>query len=205
MFIQSIRSRSLSTVALAAILSAFGWSSLSSAAPDDDQAATELAAETDAPLDNDSEELVAVCAAGVVIGPISLFFGGPGSDDITGTPNEDVLGGAGCDDVISAANGEDLVSGGAGDDTLNGGGADDVLLGGPGIDTIDGSVGADQLFGGPGADSLDGGGDNSDDLLFGGCDGVSDTMDGGPGNNDICIGEVGLDVFSNCELVIPCP
>jgi len=211
MFIQSGHPKLISTLALGAALSVFG--ALGCAAADGGEADPSLPTESgDSALvqrveSGDEAELEqleqALCAAGAVVGPIDLFLGTAGSDDITGTPNEDILGGAGCDDEISAAGGVDLVSGGAGDDTLNGGGGDDVMLGGPGADTLDGSINDDAIFGGPGADTLDGGGDLGADTLHGGCDGQLDTMDGGPGQ-DTCIGEVGLDVFVSCETIIPC-
>lgn len=211
MFIQSGHSKLISTLAVGAALSVLG--ALGCAAADGGEADPSLPTESDdsalaQPVESVNEAELgqleqALCAAGAVVGPIDLFLGTAGSDDITGTPNEDILGGAGCDDVVSAAGGDDLLRGGAGDDTLNGGGGEDVLLGGPGADTLDGSINDDAIFGGAGPDTLNGGGDPGADTLDGGCDDEVDTMNGGPGQ-DTCIGEVGLDVFTSCETIIPC-
>jgi Ca2+-binding RTX toxin-like protein len=64
-------------------------------------------------------------------------------------------------------------------------------------------VGADMLIGGPGEDTIEGGGDLSGDTLVA-CDGQVDIVDGGPGV-DLCIVDQGVDLVSNCEVIIDCP
>lgn len=122
------------------------------------------------------------------------FFGGGGTDYITGTMGDDLIDGGGGNDEISGHGGDDRIAGGSGNDSY--------LSGGEGDDTIEGGDGNDRLYGGPGSDSLDGGagddtiyGGDGDDTLIGGA-GI-DLLDGGAGNNTIIdddrlIDEIGL-------------
>jgi Ca2+-binding RTX toxin-like protein len=97
-------------------------------------------------------------------------------------------GNAGVDLLIGSSR-RDVLRGGWGADTLRGNADDDTLEGNDGDDNLHGDAGRDLLQGGWGdADVLDG-----DD------NGPGDTLDCGPGNNDLAIYNTGDTVRSNCE------
>ncbi|MCF8710118.1 hypothetical protein L3X40_19910, partial [Rhizorhapis sp. SPR117] len=76
-------------------------------------------------------------------GQASLFVGGDGADDATGTGGNDILlGGAGAD-VLRGMGSNDILVGGAAGDDLYGGDGNDFLLGGAGNDNLDGGNGYD--------------------------------------------------------------
>ncbi len=79
----------------------------------------------------------------------------------------------------------------------------DVINGFGGNDTIDAGGGKDIVCGGDGSDTLIGGA--GDDVLIGGAVGL-DSMDGGPGKKDTCVGsQLNVldrpDTFTSCETV----
>ncbi|MEO0674134.1 MAG: LamG-like jellyroll fold domain-containing protein [Pseudomonadota bacterium] len=76
---------------------------------------------------------------------ISIFEGGDGNNDLTGTHGGDALNGQ---------RGDDTLFGGGGSDTLQGGYGNDIVRGGSGNDVIDGGHGEDQLFGNDGDDFI---------------------------------------------------
>jgi Ca2+-binding RTX toxin-like protein len=130
--------------------------------------------------------------------------GGPRGDLITGDAGNDKLWGNGGNDTIYPDIGNDVVRGGAGNDEimdaggklsgndwLSGDDGTDTLWGFAGNDHLYGNSGDDLLFGGQGSDYLDGGygddyllGNSCDFPEAGGC-GATDTLIGGPGNNQI--------------------
>lgn len=95
------------------------------------------------------------------------FFGGEGSDSVSGGSAGDWLQGDNGDDVIYGFGGNDALHGGSGADNLYGGDGADNLSGGGGNDALFGEAGNDILFGGGGADTLTGGAGN-DTFLIGG-------------------------------------
>jgi Ca2+-binding RTX toxin-like protein len=194
MFNHSVLFPRFCILAVGGLLSSFAWA----AAGDPAEASALETSEAE-----EAQPLLACVAAPPLVG-VAFFVGAAGfADTVTGTPGDDLLAGGNCDDTLSGANGDDVINGGPGDDTVNGGGADDMLQGGAGNDTINGSVGADFLIGGPGEDTMDGGNDLSSDTLVA-CDGQVDVVDGGPGV-DLCIVDQGLDLVTNCEVIVDCP
>jgi Ca2+-binding RTX toxin-like protein len=86
----------------------------------------------------------------------------------------------------ATGSGNDIITGNAEDNTITAGAGNDELYGLAGDDTLFGEAGNDKLVGAEGDDSLYGGGG-------------ADTLDAGPGQGDICIGEVRATLIS-CEL-----
>jgi Ca2+-binding RTX toxin-like protein len=83
---------------------------------------------------------------------------------------------------------DDQVSGASGTDRLIGGLGNDLLRGEEGNDSILGELGLDTMIGGDG-----------DDFIYA-ADGVSDeTVDCGPGTNDMASVDAGDVVVKNCE------
>lgn len=148
-------------------------------------------------------------------------------DQIDGSDGDaDTILGYDGNDTISAGAGGDLVQGGAGEDVIDGGLGDDTLFGGTGNDTLTVSSGADQVQGGADADriilqagagiggSVDGGNTGVDNdtldltgwgkpltnILYGGGDNESGTVEFLDGNGDV----IGSMTFTDIEHVIPC-
>jgi Ca2+-binding RTX toxin-like protein len=107
---------------------------------------------------------------------LEAVYGGQAKNAITGGDNDNWLWGGPDDDVLA---------GGKGNDWLSGGDGNDQLSGDEGSDTLYGDAGDDALLGGAGDDNLD------DDKLG------KNTLDGGPGDGDIC--PIGVK-STNCEL-----
>jgi hypothetical protein len=150
--------------------------------------------------------------------PITLAFGGPGVDTITGSDGPDQMIGFGGNDVLSGGGGDDIIDGANffafpspillpdGNDQISGGAGDDILSGGTGPDNVTGGPGHDEVVGGEGPDTLDGGADN--DTLVGGTGPDTITSnDGGPdevscgGGNDSVTGDSSDSVTGDCETV----
>jgi Ca2+-binding RTX toxin-like protein len=133
-------------------------------------------------------------------GPGSDYFeGGPGDDTYDGGPGRDVTwdwagegakseinvmyGGEGDDFLENDSPGQGKLFGGPGDESLGywtgmyGGPGDDELDGGPGDDSLSGAEGNDLIVGGEGDDFLDGNSTESP--------GSHDTIDCGPGNDEV--------------------
>ena len=111
-------------------------------------------------------------------------------------------------DFLVGTDGPDTIAGRAGADLIFGLGGDDTLYGGPGADRVFGGAGADILHGGPGADTLRGGpgadtifGGLGDDLILAAGDGAVDTIDCGPGPDDVAIVDPSDVVSHDCEYV----
>ena len=83
-----------------------------------------------------------------------VFFGGTGSDTITGGELRDVIKSGSGNDQLNGGSGNDTLDGGAGNDELNGGAGNDILDGGEGNDRLDGEVGTDVVRGGAGNDEI---------------------------------------------------
>jgi Ca2+-binding RTX toxin-like protein len=156
--------------------------------------------------------LPAILAALVIGAPAPVLAAAHPSnraDNIVGTKGDDVIDSKGGRDIIHGRAGNDTLSGGAkgdflfggtGNDVLNGNGGDDKLHGGPGTDSLFGGAGDDVLTGGPGADLLDGGDD--DDVIRAFADRAIDTIDCGPGDDDVAIVDRTDVVVGGCEVVI---
>ena len=114
------------------------------------------------------------------------FFGGIGSDSLTGSSGDDTLYGGGA--ISAPTDNDDTLIGGLGDDFLYGNGDEDVLYGDLSFNDITG--GNDIIFGGLGEDSIYGSGGN--DTLYGNDD--EDLLVGGYGD-DVLIGGSGEDVM----------
>jgi hypothetical protein len=108
--------------------------------------------------------------------------------------------------TFSASN--DTVTGTSGANTYRMGAGNDTARLGKGNDTGDGGKGKDKMYGQDGNDSLNCG-TGTGDLTDGGAgrdklkcrDGKGgDTMNGGKGNRDECIGDK-KDIFRNCEII----
>ncbi len=150
------------------------------------------------------------------------LYGGDGQDALYGGDIEDFLDGGRGDDVVSggtSSGGVDVVIGGDGNDSLFGGSGVDELYGGNGDDIVDagseadtgfGDDGNDVMYGGEGGDVLEGGA--GDDILMGGAgpdvlfgtDGDDILMpgigQGGNGDSDEAIGEVGFDIVAYSDI-----
>ena len=85
------------------------------------------------------------------------FYGGIGSDRVSGSSGDDILYGGDGADWLDGNSGNDWLYGGAGNDNLNGGEGRDRLFGGIGNDNLNGGEGRDRLVGGAGDDNLTGG------------------------------------------------
>jgi hypothetical protein len=107
---------------------------------------------------------------------VEAVYGGQAENTITGGDNDNWLWGGPDDDVLAGGKGNDWLSGGAGNDELSGD---------EGSDTLYGDAGQDVLLGGAGDDLLD------DDAVG------KNTLDGGPGDGDVC--PIGVK-STNCEL-----
>ncbi len=127
--------------------------------------------------------------------------GGGGNDHIDGffgfasTPSDPCPAGIGTDlrDVIRGGTGDDEVFGDDGNDRLTGGAGSDKLRGDGGSDTLEGGTRKDVLNGGPGGDVLNA------------CDGVLDSVIGGPGTSDTAKVDQGIDdVHADVEHVTSC-
>jgi Ca2+-binding RTX toxin-like protein len=129
---------------------------------------------------------------------MTLRFGSPSADFLTGSADPDLLFGQEGHDSLFGLGGDDLLVGGEGDDLLEGDAppADALItvpVGAPGDDTLAGGDGNDTLNGGGGGDLLLGG--EGEDILNGGFGlGQGDTMVGGAGA-DVAAGGGGLDSF----------
>jgi Ca2+-binding RTX toxin-like protein len=97
-------------------------------------------------------------------------------------------GNAGVDLMLGSSR-RDVLRGGIGADTLRGNADDDTLEGNDGDDNLRGDAGRDLMQGGWG----------DVDVLDGDDNGPGDTLDCGPGNNDLAIYNTGDTVLSNCE------
>ena len=166
--------------------------------------------------------LTALVAAGVIVTTGATLAGAlscaPG---ITcyGSDSPDTFDGTAGDEWVIGNGGDDVFSGGAGHDSLAGDGqadsshdGDDTLSGGAGPDSLYGYGGNDHLLGGGGNDviaAIEGGGSNNpgEDSVKGGKgndiihadDGFKDTIDCGPGKDEVTF-DAGLDkVAANCE------
>lgn len=133
----------------------------------------------------------------------SVFNGGAGADDITGTSGNDHIYGLSADAVQGTADGADNLVGGdggdyiqgnAGADTIDGGLGSDRLRGGADDDSITGGDGNDSINGNAGNDHIDGGADN--DFIHGGQG--NDVVLGGAGD-DILMGDLGNDTLTGGE------
>lgn len=141
------------------------------------------------------------------------LFGGADADMVDGDAGDDVLFGEGGDDTLVGDDGADSLDGGDGADQLYGGSGNDTLIGGEGPDALWGGDDADLFFGGIGDTVYGGnGGDDQDTLdlraygkastniLFGGGDGESGTVEFLAGDGSV----LGSLNFSDIENVIPC-
>ncbi|MDQ3864491.1 MAG: hypothetical protein M3317_13535, partial [Actinomycetota bacterium] len=79
---------------------------------------------------------------------------------------------------------------------ISGGPDTDRLVGGLGNDLLKGGKGNDTLFGESGSDTMIGG--DGDDFIYAFDEEPNDTIDCGPGANDIVTVDAG-DAVSNCE------
>ncbi|MGF7151475.1 Ca2+-binding RTX toxin-like protein [Sphingomonas zeicaulis] len=137
--------------------------------------------------------------------------GGAGDDTINGAAGADILNGNAGQDVINGGADADILYGGEGDDTLDGGAGADVIVGGSGNDTVsfagmqvtstgtqiaaflqdasiragdaagDTYVAIESLSGSAGNDAL--GGDDGDNVLWGGTGDANDRLYGGKGDD----------------------
>lgn len=141
------------------------------------------------------------------------IHGGDGNDYMDGEGLNDALHGDNHSDYGTAGPGNDFssssivcdqpgeqhfggVCGGGGDDRILSGGNTTTLNGEGGDDAVEGGGGDDALKGGGGKDRLKG--VSGDDWLYAD-DGTRDyTVQGGDGNNDICIVDFGLDDWISC-------
>jgi hypothetical protein len=149
------------------------------------------------------------------------FTGTRAGDHFTGGRGNETFNAFGGADVGSGGRGNDRLNGFGGDDTLRGGLGNDRIYGGPGDDVLRGDAGSDFILGGAGIDDSRGGagadsvlcGSGAGERVYGdaGTDFLScrdhrggDTLDGGAGRFDVCVGDVG-DHFRRCEVVLRLP
>jgi hypothetical protein len=116
---------------------------------------------------------------------------GDGDDRVTVDGGVSVSGGAGDDVLIATGAADAALSGGPGDDRVTGGPGADSLSGGDGDDQLDGGAGNDRLVGGAGRDALSGGAGSDTFTLTGAELGDGETLDGGPGGNDVTVADPG--------------
>jgi Ca2+-binding RTX toxin-like protein len=146
--------------------------------------------------------------------------GGPDADRIAGGFGQDTMHGGGGDDLIDGnrgfavdPDGDPCIAGLGSDarDVIDGGPGDDQMRGDDGADHLTGDAGSDKLLGEAGGDLLAGG--TRKDVLNGGtesdvinaCDGVLDTVIGGPGPADTAKVDQGVDdVHGDVETVDHC-
>ena len=123
-----------------------------------------------------------------------------------GSAGRDVLDGSAAGDTLRGLAGNDRLTGFAGRDCLFGGRGGDQLRGGNDSDRLSGGRGGDRLFGGQGGDRIDPGRGNDRVAAGRGDDHVRargwelDTIDCGPGANDVAIVDR-LDQTRRCEQV----
>ncbi|HEY7282998.1 MAG TPA: calcium-binding protein [Actinomycetota bacterium] len=160
---------------------------------------------------------------------VDNICGSPQADVISGGPDEDHIAGGLGPDTIEGDDGNDQIDGqlrfaarpdggpciqGLGTDAgdiIHGGPGDDLIFGDDGADHLTGDAGSDKLEGEAGSDTLAGG--TRKDVLNGGsqndvlnaCDGVLDTVIGGPGAADVAKVDRGIDdVHADVETVNNC-
>ena len=85
---------------------------------------------------------------------IEIFYGGHGSDALTGGSTKELLLGGPGNDKLYGNGDDDRLFGDAGNDTLDGGKDNDTLSGGVGNDRLLGKGGNDTLTGGAGSDKF---------------------------------------------------
>jgi Ca2+-binding RTX toxin-like protein len=100
--------------------------------------------------------------------------GGSGNDTLTGDANANMIWGGPGDDIIIGGLGNDTLYGESGNDTISGGAGDDYIYGGDGTNVIFGDTSGSLT-------------DIGNDLIDNN-DGVNGTVDCGPGDMDILIG-----------------
>ncbi len=108
------------------------------------------------------------------------WFGGEGTDELSGTAGKDTIYGEAGRDYLSDhykdhPKDSDLLDGGFGNDDIHALEGDDTVVGGPGNDYLYSSTGHDSISGGAGKDKIY--------LFFG-----QDTVNAGPGNDFIRVG-----------------
>ena len=144
-----------------------------------------------------------------------LMSGNGAGDEIYGDEGNDRINGDAGNDRLIGNTGNDRMDGGAGDDYMQGDapnapiGGDDIMYGGDGNDILLGYSGADSIAGGDGDDKIYHSNDGIAEPPPGSTgegltnpDGSKDTIDCGPGNDEIWI-NVGTDKDTaiNCEQV----
>lgn len=112
----------------------------------------------------------------------------------------DTMYGSAIRDQIYGRGGGDYVRGSASVDFLDGGGGNDELLGGQDGDTVNGVAGNDLIAGNQGNDRLSGGTGND---RIEAADGRRDTINCGPGPNDVVVFDARIDRFADCEILEP--
>ena len=111
--------------------------------------------------------------------------GGPGHDVLIANGFRDVtLIGAGRIDYLCGGPGADRIRGGKGGDVIRGDDGNDTIIGGSGDDEVSGGAGNDRVSAGAGSDfvGVDDAGLTADPA------GVTDTVDGGTGANELSFG-----------------
>jgi Ca2+-binding RTX toxin-like protein len=123
-------------------------------------------------------------------------------DSVTNCIN--LRGGSGADTLTGDAN-DNMIWGGPGADIISGGPGNDTLYGEDGADTISGDAGDDYIYGGKGVNIIYG--DTKDSSTAIGNDLIDDSdadtggsVDCGPGDMDILIGDAALDPGKTCEM-----
>ncbi|MHC4696222.1 MAG: calcium-binding protein, partial [Planctomycetota bacterium] len=121
-----------------------------------------------------------------------ILAGESGFDTLYGVGGDDhLVGGTGSDTVFAGA-GSDVALGESGNDRLNGGEGDDHMIGGTGSDTIIGGWGSDRIF--AGISQLGGGAAGENHTIFGDLEDLRATPPGSPlDHNDFIFGDVGDD------------
>ncbi len=103
---------------------------------------------------------------------------------VTGSGTGDIFDFSGLTSIsATAGHGIGTIDGGAGDDTITGSLNADTILGNSGNDIIHGGAGNDVITGGAGTDHLFGD-DGDDTFIVSGTADVTDTFNGGAGDND---------------------
>lgn len=127
---------------------------------------------------------------GTSSGGIDVVIGGMGNDSLYGEAGVDEMYGGQGDDFIDAGSEADVVSGDEGND---------VIYGGEGADVLEGNLGDDILSGGSGIDVVTG--LEGDDILMPG------SGQGGNGDSDEAIGDIGFDLvsYSDVNIVLGVP
>ncbi len=140
----------------------------------------------------------AVAAAVVYLGLTAIAGAAP----VNGTPSDDLLLGTNSKDAINGFGGTDLLFGKLHSDALNGGdspGFFDLLYGGAGSDAVNGDADADFLFDDDASQDALGGG-TGDDVVYA-ANGVSDSVNCGPGSFDMAFADR-EDQVLGCESVV---